>query len=229
MLEGFHAVKHALRFGARILHLCTRDPDRLRSLARDLAPDLVARLPAAATLVTESEFRQLAPNAHETGVIALARRPDPPPAMATVDPHAPLVLLDHPSHLGNIGATVRVAAAADAAGVVTICGPDPWHPAAIRGSGGLHFALPVWRQDLLEAPGRPVIAVDPAGESLDEVDIPDEAILIFGAERDGVSDPLLRLSGQRTRIPMRPGVSSLNLATAVAVVLYAWRARRKRL
>jgi tRNA G18 (ribose-2'-O)-methylase SpoU len=31
---------------------------------------------------------------------------------------------------------------------------------------------------------------------------------------------------RRIAIPMRPGVSSLNLACAVAVVLYAWLAAR---
>ena len=45
--------------------------------------------------------------------------------------------------MGNMGACVRVAAAADAAGVLTTGGNDPWHPDALRGAAGLHFALPV--------------------------------------------------------------------------------------
>ena len=35
--------------------------------------------------------------------------------------------------MGNMGACVRVAAAADAAGVLTTGGNDPWHPDALRG------------------------------------------------------------------------------------------------
>ena len=46
------------------------------------------------------------------------------------------------------------------------------------------------------------------------------AILAFGTERDGLSDALLAGAEQRVRLPMRAGVSSLNLATAVAAVLY---------
>ncbi len=47
-------------------------------------------------------------------------------------------------------------------------------------------------------------------------------VLAFGTERGGLSPALLARADRRVRIPMRPGVSSLNLATAVAVVLYSW-------
>src|ERR671916_75279 len=54
-------------------------------------------------------------------------------------------ILEAPRHLGNLGAAIRVAAAADAAAVLTTGHNDPWHPDAIRGAAGLHFALPVGR------------------------------------------------------------------------------------
>ena len=53
--------------------------------------------------------------------------------------------------------------------------------------------------------------------------IPMRAILAFGSERRGLSPALRARAARRIAIPMRQGVSSLNLATAVAVVLYAWR------
>ena len=49
------------------------------------------------------------------------------------------------------------------------------------------------------------------------------AILAFGSERQGLSDVLLKKADHRISIPMEPDVSSMNLASAVAVVLYAWR------
>ena len=52
---------------------------------------------------------------------------------------------------------------------------------------------------------------------------PADAVLAFGTERHGLSDALLAHADARLRLPMRPGVSSLNLATAVAAVLFAWR------
>ena len=53
---------------------------------------------------------------------------------------APVVLLEDPRDLGNMGACVRVAAAADAAGVLSTGSHDPWHPDALRGAAGLHYA-----------------------------------------------------------------------------------------
>jgi TrmH family RNA methyltransferase len=51
--------------------------------------------------------------------------------------------------------------------------------------------------------------------------------LAFGSERRGLG-PALRARAQVTlALPMRPGASSLNLATAVAAVLYAWRLARR--
>lgn len=117
---------------------------------------------------------------------------------------------------------MRVAAAAGAAGVVTTGPRDPWDPAALRGAAGLHFALPVGRaDDGFDPAPRPLVALDPDGEPLGAAPLPAEAVLAFGTERHGLSDALLARADARLRIPMRPGVSSLNLATAVAAVLYA--------
>jgi TrmH family RNA methyltransferase len=128
-----------------------------------------------------------------------------------------VVLLEDPRHLGNVGAVVRVAAAAGAAGVLTTGGRDPWDPAALRGSAGLHYALPVGRVDGPPA-DRPLAALDPEGEPL--AALPAGAVLAFGTERHGLSAALRARADVRVAIPMRPGVSSLNLATAAAVALY---------
>ena len=47
VLEGFHAIKHAIRFGAEILSLVTPDLPALLDLAADLAPDVIEALAAA--------------------------------------------------------------------------------------------------------------------------------------------------------------------------------------
>jgi TrmH family RNA methyltransferase len=133
------------------------------------------------------------------------------------------VALVAPRHAGNLGATVRVAAAAGAAGVLAIGGRDPWEPEAIRGAAGLQYAIPVARLDALPATDRPLVAVDPGGRPLAAGGLPPRALLAFGTERHGLGEPFLARADERVAIPMREGVSSLNLATAVAVVLYAWR------
>ena len=219
LLEGFHALKHALRFGAEVVAAATPDRAALERLAQRLAPDLRARL---AVLVAERQLEALVAQVPHTGVVAVARRPRvDAAAVLAVATAAPVVLLEDPRRLGNVGAVVRVAAAAGAAAVLTTGSCDPWDPAALRGSAGLHFALPVGRADPARLGDRPLVVLDPDGDELGP--LPPGALLAFGSERDGVSAQLAAQAGARLRIPMRAGVSSLNLATAVAVVLYAAR------
>ena len=190
VLEGFHPLKHALRFGATVVETVTHDPDRLTGLTQALAPDLDGILGLNAIQVPESVFGQLSPVPPATGVISLALRPTPAPR--PFQGSAPVVLLENPRSHGNVGAAVRVAAAAGAAGVATTGEHDPWHPSALVGSAGLHYALPVVRfpaLDLGELPPelaeRELVAVHPEGEALGRGVIPDGAILAFGTEREG--------------------------------------------
>ena len=220
VIEGFHALKHALRFGADVQEVLSPDPAAVHRLAAELAPDV---LPALAVLrqIPLEEYACLAPHPPPTGIIALARRPALVIAslLKSTNP-APLVLLEQPVHLGNLGAAVRVAAATDAAGLLSIGHHDPWSPEAVRGGAGLQFALPVSRIDSLLATDRPLVAVAPGGEPLTGCALPTGCIVAFGSERTGLSEDLLSRSARVVSIPMREGVSSLNLATAVAVVMY---------
>lgn len=253
VLEGLHALKHALRFGAEIVRVVVTDPERLRALCERVAPDVLTAMPPATQALSAGDFATLAPQPPATGVIALARRPPCNLLALLEDPReAPLVLLERPRDLGNMGAVVRVAAAADIAGVLSTGTHDPWDAAALRGSAGLHFALPVAHLHDVEltsllaaapvdeggaaarrrppveegdaaAPRRPLVAVDPGGEQLHPRDLPARAILAFGGERRGLSSELLAHADARVSLPMRPGVSSLNLATSVAALIYSWK------
>ncbi|HKG38597.1 MAG TPA: TrmH family RNA methyltransferase [Conexibacter sp.] len=235
ILEGFHALKHALRFGASVEVVAAADPEALERLAEELAPDLSGRFRAlAGEPVAPELLATLVPHVPYTRVLALARRPvfDGPALRAARDA-GPIVLLEDPRDLGNVGAVVRVAAGAGVAGVVTTGMHDPWDPAVLRGSAGLHYALSVGRDDGFVATlaegdpsaRRPLLALDPEGDVLDPATLPSDAVLAFGTERHGLSDALLARADARLRLPMRAGVSSLNLATAVAAVVFAWRLR----
>ncbi|MFO1533899.1 MAG: TrmH family RNA methyltransferase, partial [Thermoplasmatota archaeon] len=107
----------------------------LEALRARLAPDIAL----SAEVVARDELAAVVPRAH---VLAVARRPEQADPLAS---DGRVVLLEDPRHLGNLGACVRVAAAAGVAGVITTGRQDPWHPDALRGSAGLHFALPVRR------------------------------------------------------------------------------------
>jgi len=224
VIEGFHALKHALRFGAEVLEAATADLDELRVLAERLAPD-IGDLLTEVELVDAETFGSLVPATPPTGVVAIARRRVADVAAMLAGP-GPMVLLEEPRRLGNVGAVIRSAAAAGAAGVLTTGDADPWHPAAVRGAAGLQYAIPVARIARLPGTDRPLVAVHPDGDELTSGAIPGRAVLAFGSERDGLSEELLAQADHRLAIPMRPGVSSLNLGAAVAVTLYAWRLGR---
>ena len=100
VLEGFHALKHALRFGADVVFAATDDPPLAARLATELAPDL-----GLDRVLRPLEPGALGPGAHHTRVVAVVRRP------AFVAPPrgtGPVVALENPRHPGNLGAVVRV-------------------------------------------------------------------------------------------------------------------------
>ena len=118
-IEGFHALKHALRFGAEIVEV-SGDRAEAEKLQRPLAPDI--------TLPDMTPGDEL---------VAFAKQPR---YELDLSRPGPIVYLEEPRHMGNLGAAIRVSAAAGAAAVLTT--GDPWHVNAIRGAAGLQFALP---------------------------------------------------------------------------------------
>ena len=227
VIEGFHPLKHAIRFGADLLEVVSPDLGELRDLQAEYAPDIGTKISDQVSEISNDVFKRLGPSRPPTGVMAIARRPVVDLASLLSDPNpAPVVLLENPRNLFNIGAAVRAAAAAGAAGVVNTGNLDPWKPAALTSGVGLQFALPVARSDHTPQSDRQLVAVDLGGEPLSDFQLPDRALLAFGTERQGLTRKLLDSADNRVSIPMENGVSSLNLATSVAVVLYHWKLRQ---
>ncbi|MFF4398328.1 TrmH family RNA methyltransferase [Streptomyces sp. NPDC001480] len=227
LLDGFHALKHALRFGAGVPVAVTTDRSAALALADELAPDVRDTLGTLLAEVPEATYATLVPRPHPTGVAALAVRPSRAAnleKLAHAPRSAPVVVLDNPRNLGNAGAVIRLAAGFGATGVVTTGTLDPWHPTVVRGGAGLHFATAVERLTVTELPPGPLFALDPEGEDLRGMKLPDDAVLAFGSERSGLSAELRARTDHLVSLPMRPQVSSYNLATSVAMTLYHWSA-----
>ncbi|MER5213970.1 TrmH family RNA methyltransferase [Streptomyces sp. NPDC002838] len=227
LLDGFHALKHAVRFGAEIPAAVTVDRRATLALADELAPDVRDTLDALLAEVPEPTYRSLVPRPHPTAVAALAVRPSREAnleKLAHTPRTAPVVVLDNPRNLGNAGAVIRLAAGFGATGVVTTGTLDPWHPTVVRGGAGLHFATAVERLTVDELPSGPVFALDPEGDDIRGTKVPDDAVLAFGSERSGLSAELRARADHWVALPMRPQVSSYNLATSVAMTLYHWSA-----
>jgi RNA methyltransferase, TrmH family len=215
VLEGVHALKHAIRFGAAIEVIVSADVPAMERLLAEMAPDVV--LPVRPVALTPGAWGGVVGRDLPSPALAVARRPATD-AAAVLAAHGRIVVLEDPRHLGNLGAVVRVSAAAAAGGVLVVGAADPWHPTAVRAAAGLQFALPVARAGRLAETDRPVIALDAHGDAA--TTLPGDALLLVGTERGGLSKALRARADRTVAIPMRDGVSSLNLATAVAVALY---------
>ena len=217
LLEGFHACKHALRFRAEILELVTPDKVLLEEMIERYAPDIREYVDSQVQEISEEKFASYSDTAIRTPLAARARIPRAP--LGSISSVKPLVVLENPRDLENIGAVVRVAAGLGLAGVCTTGEHNPWHKNAVRTSQGTHFALPVVHtdEDALQNTKREVWVFDESGEVLEETFIPQGAMLVFGSERQGVSKAWLERADRVVRISQSDKVSSYNLATAVAM------------
>lgn len=127
----------------------------------------------------------------------------------------------------NVGAVIRSAAAFGVAQVVLLKeAANPFHPKSARAAGPALFAVPMLQgpsiQDLATA-RVPLFALSASGGELAAQVFPDRFGLVAGLEGPGLPEHLR--DGPTLRIPIEPGVESLNAATAAAIALYEWRRR----
>lgn len=175
------------------------------------------------------------------GVAAVARLPRPGVTALPRRAGGVYVYLEGLQDPGNLGALVRTAEAAGAAGVALSPGcAHPNHPRALRASAGslLRTALAVG----VEAPAleRHLDGLDdgrgPRWAALatrggtplwdGELDLGGTLLLALGAEGPGLSDDLERRAELRVTVPVEPPVESLNATVAAALVLFEIRRRR---
>jgi tRNA G18 (ribose-2'-O)-methylase SpoU len=164
------------------------------------------------------------------GVLAVAEIPEEPSVELLPRPHL-LVACDGLTQSENVGVIVRSAAALGANGVISGEGSSsPYLRRAVRNSMGAVFSLPVFHPsslarmlaDLRSGWGTVIIGADASeGKSLHEVDLRGNICCVAGNEEAGLSAEVRALCAERVRIPMANGIDSLNVASAVSVLLYA--------
>jgi tRNA G18 (ribose-2'-O)-methylase SpoU len=211
-------------------------------IAADRTSRILARLPIvhAPVLVASQAVidRVTGFNLHR-GVLAAADRPVPQPWPCLLPPGGGrLVIAENLNDQENLGALVRTTAALGAQGLLLSPGTcDPLYRRTVRVSMGAVFGLPFatvapWPKGLVELVGLgwEVVALTPSSdaEDLDEVGgslrgHPRVAVLT-GAEGPGLSAAALAAASRRARIPMQPGIDSLNVVVAAAIALHALRA-----
>ncbi|MBL8057211.1 MAG: RNA methyltransferase [Anaerolineales bacterium] len=235
VVEGIRHVGEAVSAGATIEYLCYA-PDLLES---GFARELVEAQAAAGRRVyalAPDVFRSLAEKDNPQGLLAVVRRPRL--ALTDLQParHNWLVAVAKPQDPGNIGTIMRTVDAVGASGLLLLDGgADPTHPNAVRASLGALFWMPVVSAafgDFLawaRGAGYQLCGTSEKG-ALDyrAAAYRRPAILLLGSERDGLTAEQEAACDLMVRLPMAGRVTSLNLAVAAGVLLYAMQARFER-
>jgi TrmH family RNA methyltransferase len=180
--------------------------------------------------VTAEVFASIAEKENPQGILAVLRAGKV--ALSALEPSGfPwMVALVAPQDPGNIGAILRTMDAAGASGLLLLeSSADPYHPSAVRASMGALFWSPVvtatfeafarWAQ-------RHAYTVygTSAHAPVDYREVGEyrrPAVLLLGSEREGLSSNQAAICDVRVRMPMLGRVTSLNLAVAAGVMLYA--------
>lgn len=162
-------------------------------------------------------------------VIAIAKMPSPRDLQLS----GLTLVLDELGDPGNVGTLIRTADAVGASEIVLTNGSaDAWSPKVVRSSAGSVFHLPPQSSTGTELVGQLqrenvplVVAVAHDGEDCFRFRWPSKCALVLGHETRGISPELEAAATARVTIPMFGEAESLNVASAGAILLYAWRQR----
>ena len=165
--------------------------------------------------------------------IALFLRPPIPDFKAVIDQSNIVLLTENVQNPTNMGMIMRNAAAF---GIDAVCvdatSCDPYYRRAVRVSMGQVFATPHVRVnsvldtiEYLHRIGYVTVALTPNMDSKELSSalqgIKGPIAFIAGSEGMGLTTKVLDSASFKARIPMQANVDSLNVATAVAIALYA--------
>ncbi|MBF4509749.1 MAG: 23S rRNA (guanosine(2251)-2'-O)-methyltransferase RlmB [Aeromicrobium sp.] len=235
VIEGRNAVVEALRAGVRLSRVLIADGTR----PHPSIDEIRARAAETGTPVEQRRkddlARYSARGAHQ-GVVALVE----PFAYAEIGgviagvsgrPRALVVILDHVTDPGNLGAVIRsVEVAGGSAVVVPKDRSATVGPVAHKTSAGATAHLPVVRVtnigqalDALKAADFWVAGADErASDDLWHAPLDGRLALVLGAEGSGLG----RLTRERcdflVSVPVAGRVSSLNVAQAASVLAFEW-------
>lgn len=225
MVEGRHALEALLgsRYPVRSVLVSQRKEAAIRSLVGGRAPVLA---------VPQSEMAAITGFDFHRGVVAAAGRLPLPAVDDLVEGAATVAVLEGLNDHENLGALFRNAAAfAVDAVLLDPTTADPLYRRSVRVSAGHVLTVPWTRLPAgpdhlapLRDRGFTVVALTPApdAEPIDDLARarPARVALVLGAEGPGLPAATLAAADRRVRIPLAPGVDSLNVATAAAIVFH---------
>ena len=203
------------------------------------AREILARCPEIPVYTAdESVLCQLTGYHLTRGVLCAMRRPAKPSLEEICARANRIVILENVQNPTNVGAIFRSAAALGMDAVLLTPGcSDPLYRRSARVSMGTVFQIPwtftgAWPEEgmaQLKALGFKTAALALSDRSV-SIDDPalmaeEKLALLLGSEGDGLTDKTIASCDYTVKIPMYPGVDSLNVAAASAVAF--WQLRRR--
>jgi tRNA G18 (ribose-2'-O)-methylase SpoU len=197
----------------------------------DWAHRLIASAAAPTHYVLAAELlARLSARQQPSEVLALAHIPADDLARLPTPPDLLAILFDRPVSPGNLGTLIRSGDALGAHGLI-ISGhaADLYDPETLAATTGSLFALPAVRVAspraiepwLAQRPGVRLVGTDEHGSvPVDAFDWRGPTVLVVGNETRGMSAQLRERCDAVVRIPIGGAASSLNVASAAAIVLY---------
>lgn len=145
-----------------------------------------------------------------------------------------VVVLDHVTDQGNLGAIVRSAEVVGAAGVVIANARAAGvGMGAYKASAGAVLHIPIARvpnltraiEELKQNGFWALAATEHAEQDIWHAPVEGRLVLVMGSEGDGISQLVLRSCDLAARLPQRGRIESLNVAQATTVFCYEWLRR----
>jgi tRNA G18 (ribose-2'-O)-methylase SpoU len=141
------------------------------------------------------------------------------------------IVLDNIRSAFNVGSIFRSADGAGSVEKIYLCGitSDIDNPKLEKTALGAIEMIPSEHYDttqeaLEELKGRniPIYSVEITNdaENFQKIKYPNEFVLVFGHEKNGISEDILEYTDKRIMVPMRGKKESLNVANCATAILY---------
>lgn len=226
IIDGLREIKEALNGGVTIseIFIC---PEIVGENFTDFSD-------VKTSYVSLSVYKKISYKEKAAGVLAVAHPQTLELETLKVKKNSLIVILEAVEKPGNLGAIVR---SAYAAGVDVIIindeQTDIYNPNVVRASEGLIFRLPVVvtsREDTIKFLQKNKIKVFAAAlvgaKNYIEADYKKASAILLGTEAVGLSKEWLEVSDEIIKIPMKPGIDSLNVSVSAGILIFeAWKQR----
>ena len=226
IIDGFREIKEALNGGVLVneIFVC---PEIIGEEKMDFSD-------IKTSYVTADVFKKICYKEKPAGVLAVASSKVLELRDLKLRKNPLLVILEAVEKPGNLGAVIRSAYAAGVdAIIINDVQTDLYNPNVIRASEGLVFRLPVVVAsqeatiNFLETEKIKVLAAALVGaKNYIDVDFKEASAILLGTEATGLSKEWLKKADEIIKIPMKPGIDSLNVSVSAAILMFeAWRQR----